>query len=62
MAEMNNKMYSEETRIANILIYGSPAAKQEIITRLIYIENISALTKVLNAMSDPEYRRVVPIA
>ena len=62
MSEMSSKAYTEEAKIANVLIYGSPAAKQEIIIRLIYIENINALTKILNAMSDHEYRRVMPTA
>jgi len=62
MSEMSSKVYTEEAKIANVLIYGSPAAKQEIIIRLIYIENINALTKILNAMSDHEYRRVMPTA
>jgi len=56
------KQYSEEVKIANVLLYGSPAAKQEIIVRLIYIENVNALAKVLNAMNDIEYRRVMPTA
>ena len=58
----NSKYTSQETQIANILLHGTPAAKQEIIIRLIYIENINALNSVLNAMSDVEYRRVVPTA
>lgn len=57
-----NKHSSPESQIANVLLYGTPAAKQEIIVRLIYIENINALNSVLNAMSDVEYRRVVPTA
>lgn len=62
MMAQPNKLSSQETQIANILLYGSPAAKQEIIIRLIYIENINALSSILNAMSDVEYRRVVPTA
>lgn len=56
------KAGAEETRIANILLYGTPAAKQEIIIKLIYIGHIPALNSVLNAMTDPEYRRVMPTA
>ena len=62
MSEMSSKVYTEEAKIANVLIYGSPAAKQEIIIRLIYIENINALSKILNAMPDREYHRVMPTA
>lgn len=57
-----NKLYSEENRIASILLNGTPAAKQEIIIKLIYIENINALNSVLLNMSDTEYRRVMPTA
>lgn len=56
------KALKEETRIANILLYGTPTAKQEIIIKLIYIGHIPALNSVLNAMSDAEYRRVMPTA
>lgn len=53
---------SEELSVANILIYGTPAAKQEIIVKLIYIGNVQALDSVLLAMSDQEYNRVMPLA
>lgn len=57
-----NKDFSLENQIAQILLNGTPAAKQEIIIKLIYIENINALNSVLLHMSDVEYRRVMPTA
>ena len=53
---------SEELQIANILIYGSPSAKQEIFVKMIELGSIDALSKVLNAMSDAEYYRNMPTA
>lgn len=62
--EYDDKKYTEskEISIANVLLYGSPSAKQEVLIKLIYIGNVNALAKVLNSLSDPEYRRVMPTA
>ena len=57
-----NNLYKEESRVANILLHGTPAAKCEIIVQLVYLGNETILAKVLNAMSDVEYRRVMPTA
>ena len=58
----DNDIYQAEQYIANVLLKGTPAAKQEIIIRLIYVENIKVLNSVFLNMSDAEYRRVVPTA
>lgn len=52
----------QEIKIANKLLYGSPAAKQEIIVQLILLGNLRALNSVLLRLNDIEYRRVMPTA
>ncbi len=60
--EKEDDLYSEEIRVANVLLYGSSMAKQEIIIKLITLGNVDILTKILNALTDKEYDRVMPSA
>lgn len=57
-----NYLGEEEMKLANILLYGSPSAKQEVLVKLIYMGNANSLTRVLNAFNDNEYNRIVPSA
>ena len=62
MADSNYALTPEERTVVNILTYGSPAAKQEIFVKLIYIGKIEALQKIYDSLTDAEYWRSVPLA
>jgi len=60
MADPLKDLTPDERKIVNILSYGSPAAKQEVIIKLIYLGKPEVLAKVLNSMSDADYYKVMP--
>lgn len=62
MADPLSGLTPGEKNVVNILTYGSAAARQEIFVRLIYIENISALQKIYDTMTDADYWKYVPLA
>jgi len=62
MSDPLSGLTPEERSIVNILSYGSPAARQEIIIKLIYLGKIEALQKVYDSMNDAVYAKCVPLA
>lgn len=48
--------------VQNVMAYGTPAAKAEIIARLIYIGNVEVLQKVYDAIPDKELDRIIGFA
>lgn len=48
--------------IQNVMTYGTPSAKAEIIIKLIYIGNVEVLQKVYDALTDRELNRIVGFA
>lgn len=62
MADPYQGLTQSERNVVNILTYGSAAARQEIFTKLIYIENLPALQKIYDSMTDADYWKYVPLA
>lgn len=50
------------TSITNIMAYGSPSAKAEIIVKLIYLENPDVLQRVYDSITDKELERIIGFA
>jgi len=48
--------------IQNIMSYGTPSAKAEVIIKLIYIGNVEVLQRVYDAIPDKELNRIVGFA
>lgn len=62
MSEEHKESDYTGTNITNILSYGSPAAKLEVLVKLIYIGNIDVLEGILASFTDAEYYRIIPCA
>lgn len=60
MSDPFKSLTPEERSIVNILSYGSPAAKQEIFVKIIYMGKPEVLQKVLDSMNDADYYKVMP--
>lgn len=62
MSDPFQGLTAEERKVVNTLSYGSIAAKQEIIIKLIYLGKPDILQKVLNSLTDADYYKVIPLA
>ena len=52
----------QQRLIQNIMTYGTPAAKAEVIVKLIYIGNPELINKVFNSYSDKELNKFIGFA
>ncbi len=59
---MNDSAPSHSGNIQNVMTYGTPSAKAEIIIKLIYIGNVEVLQKVFAAIPDKELNRIIGFA
>jgi len=61
--QMTDIPATEQQRlIQNIMTYGTPAAKAEVIVKLIYIGNPELLQKVYDSYSDKELNKFITFA
>lgn len=59
---MNDSLGSNAGSVQNVMTYGTPSAKAEVIIRLIYIGNVEVLQKVYDAIPDRELNRIIGFA
>ena len=56
---MSDSTVSESSTIPNIMSYGSPSAKAEVLVKLIMIGKPELVTQVFKAIGDKELYRII---
>lgn len=59
---MNDSQQSTNALIQNVMTYGTPAAKAEVLVKLIYIGNIELLQKVYDSYPTRDLNKFLGLA